>query len=213
LSQLVNAAAMRSARLVGRASLAREVALAAAGMPSTICRLRWPPGNADTLKALKSVICAGAAHVVCGGDVGWGDGDGITVIISVTVVGGTERVTVTGASVTIYVAVITSVIVSLRTGGKGAAIPTGEDDASTEDIEVGVIMGGSMEKRIPSIVVIAGSAVPNVSGRLKFALGVEFPAGISSGPAGAAKAAETASVEANNIEFKSIRAEVDRRTL
>jgi hypothetical protein len=34
-----------------------------AGMPLTMFKLRWPPGNAETLKALKSDICAGAAQV------------------------------------------------------------------------------------------------------------------------------------------------------
>ena len=97
-------------------------------------------------------------------------------MMSVTVDAGTETVIVTGASVKIYVAVMISIVVSLRTGGKGATVPAGD---STEDIEDGGIMSGSTEKRIPSIVVIAETTVLKMPNGLTFAGGVEFPIGVN----------------------------------
>ena len=101
-----------------------------------MCRLRCPPGKADTLKELKSVICAGAAHVwELDADREDGVSGGLTVTNSVTVDAGDETVTVIGASVRIYVAVTTSVAVSMITAD-GDAVGTG-----------GPVVCGGIEKR------------------------------------------------------------------
>lgn len=125
-------------------------------------------------------------------------------ITSVTVDGGTNTVIVTGASVMTYVDVTISVTVSLITGGKGATVPIGDnvkDDANTGDIEDADVIYGSTEKIIPSMVVIAESAVANEA---TFAGEIKFPVGLNSGVAGAAKVTETPSVDASNSEFENI---------
>ena len=120
LSQVVNDFARASAGLVDTAFAAREVALASAGMPSTINKLLLPPGNAAILNALRSVICAGADHML---DVEEGsafeDEGAVTVIICVIVDAEAEMLTVTGGRLRETVAVTTSVTVvcgGIKTG-------------------------------------------------------------------------------------------------
>lgn len=148
MSHVVSAIARRFAGLVGSVLVAGIIALALAGIPFTICRLCCPPGNADTLKAAKSVICAGAAHETleaCVGAEGVVGGAGITVTMSVTVDMGAETVIVIGGSIKTYVVVVVSVAVSVSVGGM-------TKDASGSDID-SVEVGSMTEKINPSIVV------------------------------------------------------------
>lgn len=101
MSQVVNDLERASAGFVDRAFSAGAVALASAGMPSTMSRLCFPPGNAAILNALKSVIWAGADHALDVGEGGGFDEEGegggpVTVIICVIVDAGAETLIVTG---------------------------------------------------------------------------------------------------------------------
>jgi hypothetical protein len=129
------------------------------------------------------------------------------VVVSVTVEGGAVTVTVSGLSITIYVAVITSVVVSVWTGGTGVARAMGdtEDDASTEDIEDGAVMCGSIEKIMPLVVATIELPAADKLDELTSGGIVEFPPSVDPRTAGAAAAVETASVEAKKSNFESIR--------
>ena len=130
-----------------------------------------------------------------------------------TVDGVAVTVTVSGLSITIYVAVITSVVVSVGTGGTGVAGDT-EDVASTEDIEDGVVTRGSIEKIMP--LVIATIELPAAEKLDELTSGgvVEFPPGVDPETAGAAAAVvETANVEAKKSNFESIRVTNGQETL
>ena len=63
--------------LVATATGAVTIALASIGIPLTKAKLCCPDGKAETLKAFRSVIWAGAAHVVSELDVATGVGGGI----------------------------------------------------------------------------------------------------------------------------------------
>lgn len=119
MSQVVNDFARASAGFVDTAFAAREVALASAGMPSTINKLLIPPGNAAILNALRSVICAGADHMLDVEEGAFEDEGAVTVIICVIVDAGAEMLTVTGGRLRETVAVTTSVTVvcgGIKTG-------------------------------------------------------------------------------------------------
>ena len=101
LSQVVNDCARTSTGFVDKAFATGEVALASAGMPSTISKLFFPPVNAAILNALRSVICAGADHTLYAEEGsefedGGGVGEPVTVIICVIVEAGAVTLTVTG---------------------------------------------------------------------------------------------------------------------
>lgn len=130
-------------------------------------------------------------------------------IISVIVDAGAETMIVTGLSVKIYVAVMTSVIVSVRKGGTGVIRATGDgdgaiDDAGVEDIEDEVVICGSMEKSMPSTVINPELAMADMFNELTLATVVQFTAGVDPETASAIVAVETASVQAKKSNFESI---------
>lgn len=100
------------------------VALALAGMPLTIARFSWLPWKAETLKAERSVICAGAAQTVLevvreGAAVT--EEEGRTVTAAVAVEGIAEIVVVLSASVTVIMSVIIWTVFSVKISGGGTA--------------------------------------------------------------------------------------------
>lgn len=149
-------------------SASAVVALAAAGMPWTICILSFPYAKSETLKQDRSDIWAGAAQddpidefvgeVVVGGTV--------TVSVAVT---GSNTVTVTGAAVIVSMTVMTSITVvgeaveeddDVVDGGEGAGGDDGGGEGGGEGsvcvpvlevVEEGGRVGDAGNKRIVEV--------------------------------------------------------------
>ena len=137
------------------AAAATEVALALAGMPLTISRLRWPPGKAEMLNGPRSVIFAGADHVVLellisGVADGRAGEDMKTVIMSMTVAvdaeADTRTVIVVGRSVIVFVLVrisIEVVVITSDLGKEGHTDDIWGGDTRESDSEVAETENGS----------------------------------------------------------------------
>jgi hypothetical protein len=156
---------------LGSEAIATVVALALAGMLSTIARFSRPPWNAETLKAVRSVICAGAVQTVfelVGERPPVGDEEGKTVTMAVIVEGATEMVTVLGAAVTVVTSVIISRFVRVELSGKGMISEENWDTKGKREGEGGSSegtghceLGGGINKSNERGEVHVGSAVAN----------------------------------------------------
>ena len=113
---------------VASARIAGVVALASAGIPSTIATLSTPYANSETLKLARFVICGGAVHAV-GGPVGVGTRVGGLVTMLVIVAGIAVSVTITGGGTTVSTIVTTSVVVLVETTD-GVLLDTGVGGAA-----------------------------------------------------------------------------------